>query len=353
MARLYATREAVKLAASITGSELDFLIDRHLRSTSAHIEKVLNRWFIPRTRTYEFRWPPRLFSRRYVIELPDDLLAVTTLKTKAQNASPTTIASTDFFLEPQWGPPYDRIEIDLSSTAAFETGDTPQRSISVLGRWGFGEETESAGTVRDGSGINASVTTLVCSDGSAIDVGDTLLVESESIEVTQKKSAAEENADQLDGALTADMSNTTVTVDSGSRYNEGEIILVDAEKMFIHSISSNDLSVTRAFDGSVLAAHSNNAGVHVFRTLTIRRGANGTTAATHAQTTTISRYQPQPDVVRLCVADVIASVRQDRAAWGNSIGAGEGKQEFEARGLGELWRQIKGEYRNILVGAVV
>ena len=74
----------------------------------------------------------------------------------------TAHAMRDFFLEDNnLGPPYYRIEIDLSSTSSFESGDTPQRSISVLGRWGYEEDTESVGTVASGLSSGTTATTMV------------------------------------------------------------------------------------------------------------------------------------------------------------------------------------------------
>ena len=149
--RWYTTRSAVKAAVGIAGADLDSLIDSYIEGASQHIENILGRRFIPETAIKYFRWPTRASSGGYILYLEDlDLIAVTLLQAKAQDTTPTTIVAADFFTEPvNSGPPYNRIEIDLSSSAAFDSGDTPQRSIAVTGRWGYGEDTKAAGALAE------------------------------------------------------------------------------------------------------------------------------------------------------------------------------------------------------------
>lgn len=340
----YSGREQVKRAAGINGTDADVVVDRLIEANSRRIDLATRRFFIPKTETRLYRWPPLFPGQSWRLWLDGDLLSVTTLQAKAQDSSPTTI--TDFFLEPNnLGPPYSRIEIDLSSTAAFESGDTPQRSISVLGSWGYGNDTKAAGAVA-GSGLasSASATSFVCSDASLIDVGDTLLIESDRLFVSERANAALDSI-LIDGALTADKAEVTVTVDGSHGLNAGEVILVDSEKMFIISISTNDLTVRRGYDASVLAAHSNDTAVHVFRTLTVVRGVNGTTAATHADTTAITKYVPPLDIVELCIAETIAAFNQEQSGWGRVVGTGEGAREMSGRSLSDLRDRVIRQYR--------
>jgi len=354
MANWYTSRERVKRAVGISGTDFHDRLDDLIEAMSRRVEAWTHRRFIPITQTRLYEWPPVLSygrrSRSTVLELDADLLSVTTLQTKAQDSSPTTISSSDYFLEPNSPGPdgvtrYDRIEIDTSSTAAFESGDTSQRSISVAGSWGYSAETRSAGTVGSGLSSDATATTMVCSNGAAIDVGDTLLIESEQIFVSDRTNAAEPNADLLDGALTATKSQVAVTVDSGSRYSAGEIILVDSEKMRVVSITGNVLTVERAVDASVLAAHNNNEAVHVFRSLTIERGVNGTTAATHANATAISKYEPPFDIAALVRGEAIAAFKQESGGWAGTVGAGEGERELAGTALSSFRHDTIHNYR--------
>lgn len=346
--RWYSTREAVKALLGISGTREDALIDRELMAASADIEMMLGRQFIPETAIKYFRWPdPRYPVYGRILKFRGQDLLAATLVTSAG----TTIASGDYFLEPvNSGPPYDRIEIDESSSLSWSIGDTPQRSIAITGRWGFTEQTKAAGTLRSGAGINSSVTTMLVSDGSLIGVGDTCLIGTEQVFVSGKTNAAEENADLLNGALTADTSETSVTVDSGSRYNAGEMIQVESERMLVRSISGNVLTVDRAYDGTVIAAHANDTAVHVFRTLTIVRGVNGTTAASAALAAAISVFVPPADVRQLCEAMAEASLRQGQSGWTGQISGGEAAIETKMTALYYLRERVKAKYRALAVG---
>lgn len=348
MANWYATREQLKKAAEIDGVVRNPMVDRNLEGASRFIEQLTRRYFIPRTQTRLYRWPNRMGVGR-VLWLDQDLLSLTTLQTKAQDSSPTTIVAADFFLEPNnpgadGGTRYNRIEIDISSSAAFESGDTPQRSISVLGSWGFTDATVTAGTINDSGGISASDLTLIIADASLVDVGNTLLIESEQIFVSERANA-QVGSEQLDAALTATQNQVAVTVDSGANFNAGEVIQVDSEKMLIVSISSNVLTVIRAYDGSVLAAHNDDTAVHAFRTLTIERAVNGTTAATHADATAITKYVPPVDLRNWCLAIALVTGHQEQAGWGRTVGGGEAAVEFKSLDLGSLTTKMTKLYQ--------
>ena len=353
MANWYVGRSAAKRAVGIDGSDRNTVIDSHIEAASREIDALTNRRFIPESKLRNFAWPQRNGRRVYVVYLDEDLLSVDSNGLTKEGDDATVIATADFFLEPQGiGPPYHRIEIDLASTAFFSAKDTHQRQIRVTGSWGFSDDTKAAGTVRDSGGINASVTSLLVSDGSLVDVGDTLLIGTEQLLVTEQASAAEENADLLDGALTVDKSEVSVTVDNGGRYNVNEMILVDSERMLIESISVNVLTVKRAYDGSVLALHANDAPVSVFRTLTVTRGENGTTAATHALAVAITKYAPPSDIVALCKALAIGYYEAEKGGWTGTVGSGEGTVRVSQSGLNKLRDRVERRYRRHVVGAV-
>lgn len=345
MANWYCGRLAVKrAAASINGDDKNATLDRLIEAASRRIDLETRRRFLPITQTLLYRWTQPQGGRSYILWLDEDLLTVSALLTKAQDSSPTTISASDFFLEPvNLGPPYNRIEIDLSSSSSFESGDTPQRSISVAGSWGYGNATRLAGTVASGLSSSSSATSMVVSDSSLIDVGDTLLIESEQLFMSNVTNAALDSI-KIDGALTADKTET-VTVDSSHGLNVGEVIMVDSEQMFIQSIVSNTLSVIRAFNGTILAAHANDVAVNVFRTFTVERGVNGTTAATHADATAISVQEPPFDIVELCVAETIAAYHQEQSGWGRTVGVGENQSELSGRALSDLRNRVIGSYK--------
>ena len=348
--RWYTTLEAVKRAMPITGASLDSNIKASIEAASAQIENGTNRRFIPETKTAQYGWPT-LSLNSWTLLLPEDLIAVTALTKEGDDV--TAIASTDYFLEPrEEGPPYHKIEIDLASTAFYSIKDTHQRQVRVTGRFGHSENTKTGGTV-DGAGLasDAAAVSFVCSDESLIGVGDTLLIESEAIFVSNKAAAAN-GSELLDGALTQNKAEVSVTVDTGTNFNEGEVILVESEKMLIQSIASNVLTVERAYDGSTLASHANDTAVSVFRTLTIVRGVNGTTAATHADTTAISVYTVPGDISSLCRAMAISEHINNRSGWTGSVGTGEGALESRGFNLREFRDGVYRNYRRRQIGRV-
>src|SRR3546814_20587325 len=77
-------------------------------------------------------------------------------------------------------------------------------------------------------------------------------------------------------------------VTDGTLFFVGELILIDSERMRIVDITGNNLTVVRAYDGSTLAAPSLGADVYVYRSLTVERGALGTTAATHLDAASVT-----------------------------------------------------------------
>lgn len=350
MANLYAGLETTKRAAGISGSEKDAVLLRLLEAASRRIDLETRRRFIPLTATRFYDWPQEIGGSSVILWLHDDLLACIALLIKAQDASPTTVPSTDYFLEPQrYGPPYNRIEIDLSSAVAFEAGDTPQRSVSVAGRWGYSEDTKVAGTLAAAI-ASAIVTSATVSDASLVDVGDTLLIGSEQICISAR--AATDTTTNTSGTLNADKSQTAVTVTNGALVLAGEVILINSERMYVESVVGNNLTVIRAYDGSVLATHADVQDVYAYRTLTIVRGVNGTTAASHNSAAAISKYVAPYDIIELCIAEAIAAYHQEQGGWGRTVGMGEGAREPSGQTLADLRRRIIGGYRRMRMAPV-
>lgn len=342
--RWYCTREAVKAAVTNAGPASNALIDSYIEAASEKIESEFHRRFIPETATKLYRWPEAVQGNAVLYLDDDDLLAVTTLKTDAQAASPITIASTDYYLEPINKPPYHAVEIDAASSAVFQSGASPQRSISILGRWAYSETTKAAGALAEAD--DGTETALDVTDSSLIGVGDTILIGTEALFVSEK--ALLDTTANTAGALTATKSETTVPVNTGTLVKAGEVITIDSERMFVESISGNNLTVERAYDGSVLAAHSNPSDVYAPRTLTVVRAVNGTTAAAHSLSDAIVKYAPPADIVDLCRAEAIARYEQGRAGWTGQLGGGESAVEIRPFGLIGMWKAAAKKYRRLV-----
>lgn len=349
MSNWYTTREAVKRAADIKGSDLDASVDSCIDQASREIEGLTHRRFIPISATRYYPWPQRDPRRFYVLHLDEDLLSVDTNGLTREGDDATAIAATDFFLEPaNLGPPYSRIEIDLASSAYFASKDTHQRAVRVTGSWGYGNDTIAAGTLAEAD--DGSETALDVSDGSLIDVGDTLLIGSEQFFVSGRSTL--DTGANTNGALTATRSQTTVTVTDGTKVKAGEMVLINSERFYVQSVTGNDLAVIRAYDGTTLAAHDDAQDVYCFRTLTVTRGENGTTAAAHDNATAISKYQPPADIRELCKALALAYYETGKGGWTGVVGGGERAIESRQVALNKLRDRVQRRYQRRVIGAV-
>ncbi|MGH3585797.1 MAG: hypothetical protein ACRDQ0_05695 [Pseudonocardia sp.] len=331
------TREDVKRAVDIKlTARADDAVDRAIEAATGVVTGQLHRAFFPWTGTRYFDWPRR--SRAWILRLDQhEVVSVSTL-----TAGGVTIPSTDYFLEPNGsGPPYTRIEVDISSASAFATGDTTQRAIAVTGVFcGVPADTSPAGAL-DGA-INSTVTSLTVTDSSAIGVGDVLLIDSERLLVAGRSMA---DTGVTASALTASNSDVAITASASSGApTAGEVILVDSERMLVVDAIGTALTVKRAWDGSVLAAHDAATAVYASRALTVQRGLLGTTAASHSDAAAVARHVVPGLVRQYAVAEAISQGLQEGAGWARQAGSGDNEREVLQRGLGVLRDQAYTAY---------
>lgn len=353
MPNWYTSREKVKAALDASTAINDTLIDQHIEAASRMVDARLGRRFIPKTETRYYRWS-QFNGKGGVLYLDEDLLSVSTNGITSQNGS-VTLAATDYLLEPINQPPYRRIEIDASSTAStaeFAAGDTPQRAIAVTGSWGYDNDTVTAGTVASGLASDATATSMVCSNGSLVDVGDTLLIESEQVFVSERTFAALGSILVNDASITLAINDQTITVDGSHGILAGEVIKLDSEEMKVLSVSGNNLSVIRAWNGTTLAAHADDTAVQINRTLTIQRGVNGTTAATHANSTAASRYRVPGDIEALCRAQAVHNYMQDQSGQTGVVGGAESAVNVRPVAVKGLWTAVERAYMRPLAGVL-
>ena len=108
----------------------------------------------------------------------------------------------------------------------------------------------------------------------------------------------------LSAAITSTTA-TTVAVTSAAVFSPGNTLIVDSEQMYVRSISTNDLTVIR--------------------------GVNGTTAATHSDASTVERYEYPSDVVSVC-SDVARVLYRDRdLGITETLGSGEAAIRVRSR----------------------
>lgn len=335
----YATREMVKGASDVKETAgLNAAIDRNLERCAREAESLLA-WthFYPIVTTRYFDWPNRQYGEPWNLWLDGNPLHSLTAATSGGDA--LTIAS-DLFLEPSNGVlPYTCVRINSAGQASWNSGASNfQRAIALTGLWSHGNRTQSAGVLE--SAIADAVTTTVDVTNSAVlGVGDLAVIENERMIVRDRQLI--DTGVNSSGALTNEKSARTLAVPSGAAFAQRETITIDAETMRIDSIAGNNLIVTRAWDGSTLAAHNTNSDIYAPRRLTVERGFGGTTAAAHADATAVSRWIPPLSLTELVLAETQNAIAQENSAWARVIGVNEAEREVFARGLKDLRATVR------------
>ena len=220
---------------------------RVLESASKRIDSYMGRSFGARTETHSFDlgqgalrddslvpngdmiefpdyWTTRLQSTG-ILGLDDWLITATTVTSyegtdRTSSATLSEGIGNDFLLMPYNTSPKSKMKLVENTLKNLYSG---QQTLTILGQWGWQNDTESISTVDA--------------------VGST--------------------------------STTTVTVTSGSTTYVGDTILVGTEQMYVTNVDGN--------------------------TLTVIRGVNGTTSATHSGGATYYRYKYPADVVQACL----------------------------------------------------
>lgn len=339
----YTTREAVKSALDVqevarSNARIDAAIEAASRSIDGSVpgDGFLRRRFYPEIRTIRLDWPNFSHARPWRLYLDaNELVSIDTLTSGG-------VAITDYFLEPNdAGPPYNSIEINLAGTASFGATTTWQRSTVVTGTFcGCALIDNPAGALAaamtDTTGTSVTVT-----DSSLVGVGHILKCGTERMLVTGKAMAT--TGQTLQTPVTASSASVTLAVTTGSAYAVGETLLLDSERMLIVDIAGNNLTVRRAFDGSVLATHTGST-IYALRALTVTRGALGTTAATHLIAAALTTHAVPGLVSELCLAEALNSFEQGQAGYARVVGSGSGARQATGAGLDDIRSAAKAAY---------
>jgi len=337
----YCTREMVMAALDVAEvARNSAQVDRAIEAATDAIHGLLKRRFYPQLATRYFDWPNQQYARPWRLWLDDDeLISVTTLV-----AGGVTIPPGDYFLEPaNSGPPYTRIEIDLASSSAFAPGATHQRAIVVTGLFGYSADEEQVGDLTASLGASEGATGSATWTTARIGVGAILRIDSEWMIVTAKTMV--DSTQNLGGAgLQASSSDVTVPVSGGAAFAVEEVLAIDSERMLIVDKTGNNLTVKRAWDGTVLAAHSAGADVYTLTGVELDRGELGTTIAAHSSGADIFRHRVPPLIRDLAVAEAINQLQQETAGYARVIGEGETAREGTGRGLFDLRRDALARY---------
>lgn len=334
---VYCTREQVKAALDVAETaRSDEQVDRAIATGAANVEGLLKRRFRPTLATRYFDWPDRRHGRPWRLWLDaNEVISVTTLV-----AGGTTIAASDYFLRNLDGddrPPYTHIEIDLASSAAFQAGSTHQQAIAITGLYGHSNDEEQVGTLTSTLAADLTDTADAIWTTARIGVGDVLRIDSERMIVVGRTFV--DSGQNLAGALTASSADDDVLVANGSAFAVGDTLRVDSERMLVvdRNTATNILYVKRAWDGTVLAAHSSGADVYTLSGVDLDRAQLGTTLAAHTTSSPAIYRHLVPALVRdLNIAEAINQLQQETSAYAREVGEGETSREASGRALRDL-----------------
>jgi hypothetical protein len=339
----YCSREDVKQALDVAETaRSNVQVDRAVESGARSVEGLLRRYFYPQVATRYFDWPNLQNTWTHRLKLgKDEVISIDTLKIAG-----TTIASTDYFLEPRnSGPPYKYIDINLANVNDVEFdsfADTHQRAVEITGLWGYTAEEEAVGELAASLAADADATASATWTTGRLGVGDILHINDERMIVTRRTMV--DSTQDLGGDLIASTANTAVLITDGSAFAEDMIILVDSERMLVVDVAGNTLTVKRQWDGSVLAAHSTGANIFTLTGVELQRAALGTTLAAHALADTIYRHLVPGLVRELNIAEAINTIEQERSGYARTVGVGETERLVGGRGLMDVRNEARARY---------
>jgi len=339
----YCTREQVQAALNKADTfRSNTRIDAVIRAAARDLEAWTHRRFYPVTATRYPDWRRRV--RGSVLDLDSMEYELTSLDTVTVDGTELT-EGTDFYLDPEGGPPYTSIRLLDTSSASWSSTD---RGNVLVGQFGASATTRPADTLA--GGINSSVTTLTVSDSSLVGVGDLLTIGAERLNVVNKTTT--DTTATVAADLAANAGARTLTVSDGTLIHEGELITVGAERLFVEAIAGNVLTVRRAENGSVLAAHATSDVIYAPRLCTVERAATGTTAASHSDGATILANDP-PGLVNECsLAMSLVMLEQGSNAYGRVLGSGDNQREATGRSLQSIIDDVVMAYGRIRSAAV-
>ena len=118
--------------------------------------------------------------------------------------------------------------------------------------------------------------------------------------------------------------DTTLTVTDGTKFAVGQTLLIDSEQLYISAISTNDLTVIR--------------------------GVNGTTAASHADSTDISIFRYPGSVVEACLMQCSRLWKRKDSGFASTTGLPQTGTFGVFRGMDPDVKQLLNPYRKLSVG---
>ncbi|SCK20099.1 hypothetical protein YUYDRAFT_02083 [Streptomyces sp. ScaeMP-e48] len=333
---VYATREDIKSALDVKQTaRATRAIDRALNTGSRAVDGLCRRRFYPEIATRSWDWPNAQRARPWRLWLDENELISVTEVTTGGDPVPTG----SVFLEPNaYGPPYNQVQLDTaSSTSGWIGGDTHQRTITITGLYGFRNDETPMGETTSSVDIAATTVTVDAATSAETGVGSLLRLGEERLLVTGRTQV--DTGQTLAADIDGQAKTTVIPVQDGTGFTADETVLLDGEQLLIVDIAGNNLIVRRAWDGSTLAPHTTGSTLYAPRSLTVTRGALGTTAAAHPSGSAVHRWDPPSLVHQLSLAEAINALLQEQAGWFRTATGGSTSREATLEALRSLREQ--------------
>jgi len=292
MDRLYCTFADMiaDLSPTLGGDEVTWL--KHIRAASQFIDVRLGA-YIPYAQTISC-------DGSYGVQqkLPMPLLEVTGT---VMNWTTALTTGTDFLLWPDdrmWpNGPYTKLV--MAPLAPHGTIWLPfADGVKVPGLWGMYELAIDTGVNLAAAQTDGVGTSVQVADGSKLSPGMVLFLDASEQELITATGAPTPAVTTLSQAMSA--TDDVITPGNVNAVNVGETIRVDFEKMLVVDKNVAQWSVYRSWNKTKASAHLAGANADVYRTFTVSRGVNGTTAGAHNNGIDVLRYVPPEDVGFLC-----------------------------------------------------
>lgn len=337
----YATRERVMRASDIKASAyLSSEIDSAIEQASQAVDDLCQRGdgirpgFAPWQGSVTYNWPIRNNDDAYRFYLNRQSLF--SLDSVVSGGIDITA---DSFGWPTDGPPYRAVDVNVASSNLFTFIDgIGQRSLVITGTWcGVPVLENNQPTWQLGSSPSSTDTQITLN--MPFGVGSILRVGSERMLVTDRTWLDSGQS----ASLTLSAAAQTLAVSNGAGFLIGEELLIDSERVLIRDIAGNNLTVERAYSGSVLAAHVSSE-IFYGRSATISRGALGSTAAGHSSGALVYRYSTPKVIEQLTVAYAQDQRAQENANYARTVGSGSGQHDAGGVSIPDLEERVLASY---------
>lgn len=336
------TRETVRDALDVAENLRDNTsIDRAIASATRTVEGRLHRRFYPFEGVRYFDWPNASSRSSFRLWLDDnDLISASSIVSGGVALTPDQYLLRRSDSHPDG--PFTHVEINLGTSGAFSAGITTQEAIAITGVWGFTDDEEQIGELSAPLAASASATAQITWSTMDFGVGTILRIGTERMIVRGRTMI--DTTQNLAVALDEDLNGTTVAVADGTAFAPDEILLVDAERMRVNDIAGNNLIVTRAYDGTALAAHLFGADVYALTGATLARAQLGTAIAAHSASDAVYRHLVPSLIGELTVAYAENDLLQRRSGYSRTVGSGDNERESSGRGLTQILRDAQAAY---------